>query len=140
MDLNELNFQFILIHFFVYWIGNKMIFKDVFNYECFSCRYYECSFRRNKNIRCKARLKIKNDNYILIGTHKNHEKLIFKLLEIKKEIEESHPHESFWTRPRSGVVKKKDEEIKNIWKEIENNNTFDILLILYKLSKLVGQK
>jgi len=44
-------------------------------------------------VQCKAKLKIVNGNYIVSGKHE-HEKPIFKLCDIKKEIETSYAFES----------------------------------------------
>jgi hypothetical protein len=66
---------------------------DVFNEEYLSRRYYECSCRRDKNVKCQARLRVKNGNYILNGHH-NHAKPIFQLADIKRAIEQSHPGET----------------------------------------------
>jgi len=64
------------------------------NYKKFSRRYYECSFRKDKDVQCRARLKIKNDQYILNGSHKGHEKPILQLAQVKKEIETSDAFET----------------------------------------------
>lgn len=57
-------------------------------------RYYECSFRKNKDVQCRARLKIRNNNYILNGNHEKHDKPVNKLADLKKEIETARPFET----------------------------------------------
>lgn len=56
-----------------------------------SYRYYECSFRKNRD--CKARLKIKNKIYTVTGYH-CHEKPKAELFLIKEKIENAAPSES----------------------------------------------
>lgn len=63
-------------------------------------RYYECSLRKNQDIQCRVKLQIKNGQYILNGKHE-HDKPVFQLADIKKEINSSQAFES--TR----IIKKK---------------------------------
>lgn len=57
-------------------------------------RYYECSFRKNKDVQCRARLRVKNGKYILKRTHERHEKPALELVAIKKEIKASKTFET----------------------------------------------
>lgn len=58
-----------------------------------SCRYYECSLRKNEDIKCTARLTIKNNKFITSGKHQ-HGKSATELDEVKKEIDISLPCET----------------------------------------------
>lgn len=65
-----------------------------------SYRYYECSYRKT-DIKCKARLRIKNNCYIKTGDHGDHEKPNTELSTLKEIIVQSAPYES------SATIKKK---------------------------------
>ena len=49
-------------------------------------------------------------------------------------------HPTFWTRHKSNVLKKKEENLQNIWQKINNNEDLDILLILHELSEWIGKE
>lgn len=66
--------------------------------------------------------------------------LVGSLTEHQKKIRTFENHERFWNRPECKSVKEKEIALQLIWKEIEQEKEeVDLLIILYKLSNLVGR-
>ncbi|XP_036148983.1 uncharacterized protein LOC114254812 [Monomorium pharaonis] len=61
------------------------------------------------------------------------------LSEHQKRIRSFARHPQFWARTKRYSLKEKENEILKIWNTIENDKDLDLLLILHKLSELVGQ-
>lgn len=50
-------------------------------------------------------------------------------------------HPQFWARLQRNICKAREDDLKEIWEEIERNiDSLHLLLILYKLTKFVGKE